>query len=255
MTIPTGHPDWLPAIAVVDAPEVIETITGQGVPFTSGAFDVRRWASFHLNIGYEAPNAGPPANTGVVALEWGDDNVFTNVITKHEYEINSINSTDCGMSQISDGHYGPFMRYALNAGAGAGSTFSGVILGSNRPFTKTRSMERAPTGNRGLSNDRFLVLFSEVVGAGVVIQRNVRLGVGPGTIHINSFAGAGPFDVSLHTPQYGLNGGRVFSALAIAAPQSQTYQLTMPRRVTCLRVANNGGAAVTVLVTLIIDDN
>lgn len=254
MTV-TGHPDWLPAIAVVDQPDLIWIVLNQAIPHTSAVFDVRRWASFQLSIQYEAANAGPPANTGVVTIEWADTNAFVNILTRHTYEINSLNSTDCGRTSISDGMQGPFMRMSLAVGNGAASTFTAVMYGSNRPFTRSRAHELAATTLRGISTDRHTVIFNDNVGAGATVDRNARIGLGRATILIIAGTTGGPLDVLLHSPQLTLSGGRCYQRLGIAANTTVTDQITLPRRCQTLRLSNTGGAAMTVRVAVTADDS
>lgn len=256
MSVVTGHPDWLPAIAVVDQPALLTLILNQGVPHTSTPIDVRRWASFQLAIQYEAANAGPPANTGIVTIEWGDTAGFNNVLARHVYEINSANSTDCGRSVITDGMYGPFMRLTLGAGNGAGSTFTAVMYGSNRPYFQTRAGELATVHTRGMSSDRHILIHADNIPASGVDYRNARLGVGVATIMVRVAGTGGPISVLVHSPQLGIVGGQIYNQLAVASGTTLIDRITIPRRVQAVQLVNSSGAnAVTVRVTITMDND
>lgn len=245
-----------PLVVLVDEPLALASETSRLVPWVSDPIDARRWQSFQLNVQYEAANTGPPANTGLITLEWGDTSTFTNLLQRHSYEINSKNSTDCGPTVISDGMYGPWLRFGTGAGAGAASTMSLTLYGSNRPAQRPRIAEIGAVTANGISTDRVLCRHVAAVAANTTVYRNVRLGAGAAVLHVATGAAGGPWDLHLFTPSGGVNDGRVWSVRGHPALGEITPRLALPRRVLTLRIINtHATVAGSCDITLIAEDN
>lgn len=250
-----GFPDWSRPVGLIDRPQLIATEVNRSVAagqFESGLIDVRPFTSFSMKIQYEAANAGPPANTGIVELLW-TDGVAANVLYGQAYEINSINSTDCSQTQIADAMYGPFMFYRLDAGNGAGSTFDLLLYGSTRPRDTPKAQEFGDSAAAGYGIDRTLMIFNTTIAAGATVRKNCRLGSGPARLVLQTLAGGGPHDISLHSPQLGALNGRPYVNVVPAGANEVVAALTLPRRVMTLVVTNTGGAASTFRASLHVD--
>lgn len=237
-----GYPDWQPIVTAADNPMLIGLEFNNQAPFTSTAIDVRRWSSFTMSVQYEAANVGPPANTGIVTLEWGDTAGFGNIVGRQTYEINSVNSTDCGRTIITDRHYGPFMRYSVAAGQGAASTATLVLYGSNRIVDFAQCYETANVPARGLSTDNVDLWMALVVAFGVTVSRNVRIGSGQAVLHVNFSGAGGPYNLSMYSPAIGA-ATPFFQRTGLAVGSESTYTFTLPRRALTIQITNTSGAA------------
>lgn len=237
-----GYPDWQPIVTASDNPMLIALELNTAIPLTSAAVDVRRWSSFVLSVQYEAANAGPPANTGIVTLEWGDTAGFGNIVGRQTLEINSVNTTDCGRTVITDRHYGPFMRYSLAAGAGAASTFTLVLYGSNRIVDFAQCYETAGVPARGMSTDNVDLWIGQVVAFGVTLSRNVRIGSGMAVLHVNFTGAGGPWNIVAFSPALGA-GQPFFQRTGLAVGSESSYSWALPRRALTFQVTNASGAA------------
>ena len=242
LTYSAGAVEIASQIAVAQAQlTLVDLAFNRLVPFTDTAVDVSLYGSYYLAIQYEAANAGPPANTAIITLEWGDTIGFSNTLYQQTIEINSIFTTDCGRAIIQDKMYGPFMRVSAAAGNGAASNVTLVLYASYRTFTGSmRCRELGPTPAVGLSTDNCRVLFAGNVGAGATVRVNVRLG--SGETHIFSQIGtaafaAGRVDTFLHSPALGVNAR--FWQQAFLAPSTQFMDLIeLPRRALTLQLTN-----------------
>lgn len=239
-----GFPDWTSPVGLIDRPNQIGLELNHLVPFTTGVVDARPFQSFQLSVQYEAPNAGPPGRTCRVTLEWGDTSGFSNITHSQEYEINSVNSTDCGRTIITDRMHGAFMRMSFAAGNGAASTITLVLYGSTRPVDRARVAEIGATPGRGMSIDNTLVLANGTIGPGVTVNRNVRLGRGPASLHYNFRIAGGPFNVILYSPYLrSLAASHVYlTHNNIALGTERMTLLYLPRRCLTLQIDNTAGA-------------
>ena len=222
--------------------------------FTSGAIDARRYQSFQMSVQYEAANAGPPANTMLLDLEWADDSSFSNVLHNQVYEINSFLSTDCGRTHITDAMHGPFMRYHAEPGNGAASTTSLVLYGSSRQIDTPRVQENGDTDATGLGVDRcLLAIVAETITPATNLERNCRLSSGPATLIAQTGAGGGSHDIVLYPPSLGIDF-RGYSVNIPAGINNVVEKIALPRRALALFV-NNNGAANSILRLLLTADS
>lgn len=252
-----GFPDFTSPVGLIDRPNQIGLELNRTVPFTTGVQDVRGFQSFQLSVQYEAPNAGPPARTCRVTLEWGDTLGFSNITHAQEYEINSTNSTDCGRTIITDRMHGAFMRMSFAAGNGAASTITLVLYGSTRPVDRARVAEIGATPSRGMSTDNTLLLVNGTIGPGVTINRNVRLGRGPATLHYNFRIAGGPFNVILYSPYLrsvlAAHSYLVHNNVPLGTERSTSLHL--PRRVLTCQIDNTGGAGTADFDLSLVEDD
>lgn len=224
---------------LVDAPVLIDNDTSHLIPFTGPTVAVDQFQSFQLLVGYEAANAGPPANTCILEISWFDA-AGVNEIWRQTYEINSINSTDCGATRITDAMRGSQIRLKFRAGNGAASTVSYILFGSNRPVPSPRCEEIGTNDTTGIGTDRILAMTGTLsVGAGATVQRNVRLGSGDAIWMFGGGATSSSYDVLLYPPSQG-SGVRVYSANYTGTPQIAQL-LALPRRALTLFIKNNDG--------------
>jgi hypothetical protein len=236
-------------ITLRDNPVLIDIGLNQLVPFTGTVVGVSQYQSFILSVQYEAANAGPPQNTGVITLEWGDTAAFGNVLGRQTYEINSVNTTDCGRTTIVDRHAGPFMRVLGAAGNGAASTATYVLYGSYRPVDTPRVYELGPTIANGLSTDLVALWLGRVAGAGLTIANTARIGTGAAILQLSFSAAGGPYNVSLISPQQGA-ARPFFQRTGLAVGGEFTYQIQLPRRALYISITNTGGANGNAFATL-----
>jgi hypothetical protein len=234
---------------LVDSPELLDTISASQVPFTGTMVDVTAFQSFQLLVQYEAANAGPPANTCIMQISWWDA-AEVNEIWRQTYELNSINSTDCGPTRIVDAMHGEKMQISFIAGNGAASTASYLLWGSNRSVDTPRVEEFGDVDARGLGTDRALLQTTTLsVGGGATVRRNVRLGSGFAVFMFGGGATSTSYDVLLHSPEQG-SGNRVYSANFTGTP-AVVQTLALPRRALTFVVINNDAGAKNVFFSLI----
>ena len=224
-----------------------------GIGFTSGVIDVRRYQSFQMSVQWEAANAGPPANTMYLDLEWADDAAFSNVLHNQVFEINSFLSTDCGRTHIVDGHHGPFMRYHCEPANGGTSTVTLVLYGSSRPVENPRLQENGDADATGLGVDRTILICDAVtITPAANLERNCRIASGSGTVIIQTGAGGGSHDVVLYSPDIGI-GARYYTSNIPAGINNVVERISLPRRAMALFVNNNGAANSTFWMSVTAD--
>jgi hypothetical protein len=229
-------------ITVKDNPTLIGFVFSTAIPVTTSIGDVRQYQSFTLSAQYEAPLAGPPANTCIVTIEFGDSAAFGNILSRQTYEINSVFSTDCGRTTIIDNMAGPFMRILLAAGFGVASTVTWVLYGSYRTVSAPRFFELGTTPARGMSTDLIVLQFAQVLAFGVAQARNVRAGTGLATLHCNFTGAGGPYNISLFAPSIGA-GTPFFQRSALASGSESTFQFMIPRRVLSMNILNSSAGS------------
>lgn len=214
-------------------------------PFTTNVIDVSLFASYYLSAQYEAANAGPPANTGVITLEWGDTALFNNVLYRQTIEINSVNTTDCGRSIIQDRMYGPFMRTSVAAGNGAVSTFTLLIYAGFRPFVGSMRCRELAPNPIGLSTDNTRLSVRQIVNAGSTVSLNVRLGTGMSSIFVlndsTPYTAGTTLSGLLYSPELTVNR-RFWQRTFTTVNQTFSDQVNLPRRALTLQLDNTDGA-------------
>jgi hypothetical protein len=252
-----GYPDWQPVVALSDNPQLISLGLNGQIPYSSAVIDVRRWASFVLSAQYEAPNVAPPQNTAIVRLRWWDSAGMGNEVARQDYEINSVNTVNCGRSLISDAMRGPFMSLDFLAGAGAASTLTYVLYGSNRGSDKTRATELGGLDTVGDSADRVPFLFRQNGLVAGLTKLATRLALGPATLSIGVGGAGGAISLRIYSP-YLIGTGvapTYITRTGMTGGFEVREQITLPRRVLVVELNNTGGTTPDFGMSIIVGDN
>lgn len=252
-----GYPDWQPIVALSDNPQLIAFGFSNQVPFSQFVIDVRRWASFILSVQYEAANVAPPQNTAVMRLRWWDTSGMGNELARQDYEINSVNTVDCGRTLISDAMRGPFMSIDFLAGNGAASTLTYTLYGSNRGSDKTRATELGPTATSGISTDRVPLVFRQNGLVAGLTKLACRLGVGPAILSIGIGGAGGAISLRLYSPFLITTGiaPTFYSRTGMAGGFEIREAINLPRRVLVAELNNTGGTTPDFNMSIIEADN
>lgn len=252
-----GYPDWQPIVALSDNPQLIGFGLSGQIPYSQSVLDVRQWSSFILSAQYEAANVAPPQNTAVCRLRWWDAVGMGNEVDRQDYEINSVNTTDCGRTLLSDAMRGPFMSIDFLAGSGAPSTLTFVLFGSNRAATRSRATELGPTLVKGIATDRMPFLFrSNPLPAGLT-KLAARMCLGEATVSIGIGGAGGPVNIRMYSPAQFAGAGNPawYSRSGMAVGFEVHEAVIFPRRVQVIEINNTGAAGPDFSMAISVGDN